>query len=89
MLLALRLGRLADTDTLTPEQVSVGKLDNVREAIKIVSSMRSVPAGGGITSGYPVMRHGANLGAVHTHEGTDEVGTLVTGRALTGLAAFC
>ena len=88
MLLALHLGRLADAGTLTPQQVSVGKLNNVREAIAIVSSMRSVLGGDGITSAYPVMRHAANLEAVRTYEGTDEVHTLVIGRALTGLAAF-
>jgi len=88
MLLALHLGRLADAGSLTPEQVSVGKLNNVREAIAIVSSVRSILAGDGITSDYPVMRHAANLEAVRTYEGTDEVHTLVIGRALTGFAAF-
>ena len=88
MLLALHLGRLKELDRLTPEQISVGKLNNVREAITIASAVRSILAGDGITSDFPVMRHMANLESVRTYEGTDEVHTLVIGRALTGIPAF-
>ena len=88
MLLALHLGRLKDAHTLTPEQVSVGKLNNVREAIRIAHAAREILAGDGVTSEFGVMRHLANLEAVRTYEGTDDIHTLVIGRALTGLAAF-
>jgi len=87
-LLALHLGRQKDAGTLDPAQISVGKLNNVREAIAIASAARSILGGDGITSEFPVMRHMANLEAVRTYEGTDEIHTLVIGRALTGLAAF-
>lgn len=88
MLLSLHLAKLKDTGKLTPEQISVGKLNNVREAIRIASTARSILAGDGITGGFPVMRHMNNLESVRTYEGTDEVHILVLGRALTGEAAF-
>ncbi len=88
MLLALHLGRLKDAHTLTPEQVSVGKLNNVREAIRIAHAAREILGGDGVTSEFGVMRHLANLEAVRTYEGTDDIHTLVIGRSLTGLAAF-
>ena len=88
ILLALHLGRLKEQGRLTPSQISVGKLNNVREAISIAGDARSILGGDGITSEFPVMRHMANLESVRTYEGTDEVHTLVLGRALTGFAAF-
>jgi glutaryl-CoA dehydrogenase len=88
MLLALHLGRLKDNGALTPAQISVGKLNSVREAIAIASQARAILAGDGITSEFPVMRHMANLESVRTYEGTDEIHQLVIGRALTGLSAF-
>ena len=88
MLLALHLGRQKDAGTLTPAQLSVGKLNNVREAIRIAGAARSILAGDGITGEFPVMRHMANLEAVRTYEGTDEIHALILGRALTGVDAF-
>lgn len=88
MLLALHLGRQKDAGTLTHAQISVGKLNSVREAIKIAGTVRSILGGDGITSDFPVMRHMANLESVRTYEGTDEVHQLVIGRELTGIAAF-
>lgn len=88
VLLALHLGRLKDNGALTPAQISVGKLNSVREAIAIASQARAILAGDGITSEFPVMRHMANLESVRTYEGTDEIHQLVIGRALTGLNAF-
>ncbi|BDZ45274.1 acyl-CoA dehydrogenase family protein [Naasia aerilata] len=88
VLLALHIARSKDAGTLGPAQISVGKLNNVREAIRIAGTARSILGGDGVTSEFPVMRHMANLEAVRTYEGTDEVHTLVLGRALTGIAAF-
>ncbi len=88
MLLALHLASLKDAKRLTPAQMSVGKLNNVRQAIAIAHAAREILAGDGITDEFPVMRHLANLEAVRTYEGTDDIHTLVIGRALTGLAAF-
>ncbi|GAC1374428.1 MAG: acyl-CoA dehydrogenase family protein [Pseudarthrobacter sp.] len=87
-MLALHLGRLKDAGRLRPEQISLGKLNNVREAIKIAREARSVLGGNGITLDYSPLRHAANLESVRTYEGTDEVHTLVLGQHITGLGAF-
>jgi len=87
-LLALHLGRLKDAGELRPEQVSFGKLNNVREAIAIARECRTILGAAGITTEYPVMRHSANLESVLTYEGTSEVHQLVIGQALTGHGAF-
>ncbi len=87
-LLALHLGRAADAGTLRPEMVSVGKLNNVREALAIARECRTILGANGISGEYPVMRHAANLESVLTYEGTSEIHALVIGQALTGLPAF-
>jgi glutaryl-CoA dehydrogenase len=87
-LLALQLGRLKDAGRLRPEQISLGKLNNVREAITIAREARTILGGNGITLDYSPLRHAANLESVRTYEGTDEVHTLVLGQHITGLAAF-
>jgi glutaryl-CoA dehydrogenase len=88
VLLSHHIGKLKDSGKLEVEQISVGKLNNVREAVKIVSTVRSILGGDGVTSDYPLMRHMMNLESVRTYEGTDEVHALVVGRALTGENAF-
>ncbi|MEU4474413.1 acyl-CoA dehydrogenase family protein [Micromonospora sp. NPDC023888] len=87
-LLALHLGRLADTHRLRPEQVSVGKLNNVREALAIARQCRTILGANGVSGEYPVMRHANNLESVLTYEGTSEIHQLVVGQRLTGLSAF-
>ncbi|MFI8568620.1 acyl-CoA dehydrogenase family protein [Rhodococcus sp. NPDC078407] len=87
-LLALHLGRLKDKGELPGERVSLGKLNNVREAIKIARECRTILAANGITLEYPVLRHANNLESVLTYEGTSEVHQLVIGQALTGSSAF-
>jgi glutaryl-CoA dehydrogenase len=87
-LLALHLGRLKDAGTLRPEQISLAKLNNVREAIAVAREARTILGGNGITGDYSPLRHAANLESVRTYEGTDEVHTLVLGRHITGLDAF-
>ncbi|MBC7633805.1 acyl-CoA dehydrogenase family protein [Aeromicrobium sp.] len=88
MLLALHLGRRKDAGTLQPVQVSLGKLNNVREAIEICRTARTILGANGISLEYPVIRHMNNLESVLTYEGTVEMHTLVIGQAMTGLAAF-
>jgi glutaryl-CoA dehydrogenase len=88
MLLALHLGRMKDEGTLRPEQISFGKLNNVREALAIAREARTILGGNGITLDYPIMRHINNLESVLTYEGTSEVHTLVLGHAITGIPAF-
>jgi len=87
-LLALHLAKLADAHQLRPEQVSVGKLNNVREAIAIARTCRTILGANGISLEYPVLRHANNLESVLTYEGTSEIHQLVIGQRLTGLSAF-
>ncbi|SIT85778.1 acyl-CoA dehydrogenase family protein [Microbacterium sp. RU33B] len=87
-LLALHLGRRKDAGILTPEQISLAKLGNVREALTIAREARTILGGEGILLEHSPLRHAANLESVRTYEGTDEVHTLVLGQHLTGLAAF-
>ncbi|KQZ85601.1 acyl-CoA dehydrogenase [Microbacterium sp. Root166] len=87
-LLALQLGRAKDAGTLTPQQVSLGKLNSVREAIAIAREARTILGGDGVLLDNSPIRHAANLESVRTYEGTDEVHTLILGQHLTGIAAF-
>jgi glutaryl-CoA dehydrogenase len=87
-MLALHLGRLKDAGKLRPEQISLAKLNNVREAIAVAREARSILGGNGITLDYSPLRHAANLESVRTYEGTDEVHTLILGQHITGINAF-
>jgi glutaryl-CoA dehydrogenase len=87
-LTARRLGELKDAGRIKPYQISFGKFANVRAALEICREARSILAGSGITTEYPVLRHAVNLETVYTYEGTHEVHTLVLGSQLTGLDAF-
>ncbi len=87
-LLALHLGRMKDDGTLLPQHVSMGKLNNVREALGIAREARGILGASGITLEYPVIRHMNNLESVLTYEGTNEIHTLILGEAITGLRAY-
>ncbi|TMK22953.1 MAG: acyl-CoA dehydrogenase [Actinobacteria bacterium] len=87
-LLAYHLGRTKEDGRLRAEQVSIGKLNNTREAIAIARTSRGILGANGITLEYPIMRHMTNLESVLTYEGTEEVHTLVVGHVLTGIRAF-
>ena len=88
LLVALHTGRLKDAGRLRPEQLSFGKLANVRTAIDICRQARTILGGNGITLDHSALRHAINLEAVRTYEGTDEIHTLIMGRAITGVPAF-
>jgi glutaryl-CoA dehydrogenase len=88
LLVALHLGRMKDAGTLRPEHVSLGKMGNVRGALEVARTARTILGANGVTLEYPVIRHVNNLESVLTYEGTHEVHTLVVGEALTGQNAF-
>ena len=88
LLVALHTGRLKDAGTLRPEQISFGKLNNVRSAIAICREARTILGGNGMTLDHSPLRHANNLESVRTYEGTDEIHTLIMGRAITGIPAF-
>jgi glutaryl-CoA dehydrogenase len=87
-LAAVQIGRLKDAGTLEPAHVSFGKLGNVRAAVEVARTARTLLGGAGITLDHTVMRHMNNLETVMTYEGTEEMHTLSIGQALTGIAAF-
>ena len=87
-LLALHLGRLKEAGRISPEQISLGKMSNVRTAIDIARQARTVLGANGVTLEYPVIRHANNLESVLTYEGTEEIHTLALGQAITGLSAY-
>jgi glutaryl-CoA dehydrogenase len=88
LLVALHIGRMKDAGTLVPEQISFGKLNNVRTALAIARQARTILGGNGVALEYSPMRHANNLEGVRTYEGTDEIHTLIMGRAITGIPAF-
>ncbi len=88
MLLALHLGKIKDAHQIKPEQISMGKFNNVSGAIEIAREARTILGAAGITTEYPIFRHMNNLESVLTYEGTHEIHALVIGQALTGIAAF-
>jgi glutaryl-CoA dehydrogenase len=87
-LLALQLGRLKDQGKASATQISMAKMNNAREALRIAREARSILGANGISLEYPVMRHMANLETVVTYEGTSEIHMLAIGEEITGLAAF-
>src|SRR5260370_21536018 len=87
VLVALHTGRLKDAGRLRPEQISFGKLNNVRTAIAICREARTILGGNGITLDHSPLRHANNLESVRTYEGTDEVHTLIMVRAVPGIPA--
>jgi glutaryl-CoA dehydrogenase len=80
--------RLKDQDRLTPYQVSMAKKNSVGQALKIARMARSIHGASGISLEFSPIRHMLNLESVYTYEGTDEIHSLIIGRALTGLDAF-
>jgi glutaryl-CoA dehydrogenase len=88
VLVALHTGRLKDAGRLRPEQISFGKLNNVRTAIAICREARTILGGNGITLEHSPLRHANNLESVRTYEGTDEIHILIMGRVITGIPAF-
>jgi glutaryl-CoA dehydrogenase len=87
-LLASKLGRLKDAGAIAPQHVSLGKLNNVREALAICREARTILGASGVTLEYPIIRHMNNLESVLTYEGTSEIHTLILGQAITGFSAF-
>jgi glutaryl-CoA dehydrogenase len=87
-LLSLRLGRMKDAGTMRPEQVSMAKMNNVSQALRIARMARDILGANGITDDYPVIRHMLNLETVNTYEGTEDVHRLIIGKDVTGWDAF-
>jgi glutaryl-CoA dehydrogenase len=87
-LLCLQLGRLKDAGTMTPQQVSLAKRNNVNMATDVAREARRLLGANGILAEYQAMRHLANLESVYTYEGTHDIHTLILGQEITGLSAY-
>ena len=87
-LLSLHLGRLKDAGTMTPQQVSLAKRNNVNMATDIAREARRLLGANGILAEYASMRHMANLESVYTYEGTHDVHSLILGQEITGIPAY-
>ncbi|MFV0371628.1 MAG: acyl-CoA dehydrogenase [Azonexus sp.] len=85
---ALRLGRMFDDGSVSPELISLMKRNACGKALDIARTARDMLGGNGICDDYGVIRHLVNLEVVNTYEGTHDVHALILGRAQTGLAAF-
>ena len=85
---ALRVGRMFDDGSWSPEAISLIKRNNCGKALDIARIARDMHGGNGIHEEYHVMRHSANLETVNTYEGTHDVHALILGRAQTGIQAF-
>ena len=85
---ALRLGRLIDAGTASPEAVSLMKRNNCGKSLDIARAARDILGGNGIADDYHVIRHVLNLETVNTYEGTHDIHALILGRAITGIPAF-
>lgn len=87
-LLCIRLGRLKDEGRARHTHISMAKMNNAAEALKIARAARDILGANGISLGYPVIRHMLNLETLNTYEGTADIHTLVIGRDITGESAF-
>ena len=87
-LLALQLGRLKDAGNYSPAQVSMAKMNNVKIAMDIAKTARTMLGANGIMGEYPIMRHANNLESVYTYEGTHDMHTLIIGEKVTGIPAY-
>jgi glutaryl-CoA dehydrogenase len=87
-LYCLRLGRLMEEGNLTDTIAALAKMNNTRKARQVVAEARDLLGGNGILLDFHVMRHFADVEAIHTYEGTETIQTLIVGRDITGVGAF-
>jgi len=87
-LYCLRLGRLIEEGKLTDTIAAIAKMNNTRKARQVISEARDLLGGNGILLDFHVMRHMADIEAIHTYEGTETIQTLIVGRDITGASAF-
>jgi glutaryl-CoA dehydrogenase len=87
-LYCLRLGRLIEEGRLTDTIAAIAKMNNTRKAREVVATARDLLGGNGILLDFHVMRHMADIEALHTYEGTETIQTLIVGRDITGVGAF-
>jgi glutaryl-CoA dehydrogenase len=87
-LYCLQLARLQAQGALTDTIAALAKMNNTRKAREVIAEGRDLLGGNGILLDYHVMRHMADIEALHTYEGTETMQTLIVGRDITGVGAF-
>lgn len=87
-LYCLRLARLIEQERLTDTIAAIAKMNNTRRAREVIAEARDLLGGNGILLDFHVMRHMADIEALHTYEGTETIQTLIVGRDITGVGAF-
>jgi glutaryl-CoA dehydrogenase len=87
-LYCLRLGRLIEDGRLTDTIAALAKMNNTRKARQVVAEARDLLGGNGILLDFHVMRHMADMEAIHTYEGTETIQTLIVGKDISGVGAF-
>ena len=87
-LYCLRLGRLIEEGSLTDTIAAIAKMNNTRKAREVVAEARDLLGGNGILLEFHIIRHMADMEALHTYEGTETIQTLIVGRDITGVGAF-
>ena len=84
----LRLGRMKDEGSASPEITSIMKRNSCGKALEVARTARDMLGGNGISDEFGVIRHVVNLEVVNTYEGTHDIHALILGRAQTGIQAF-
>jgi glutaryl-CoA dehydrogenase len=87
-LYCLRLGRLIEEGRFSDTIAALAKMNNTSKAREVIMTARDLLGGNGILLDYHVMRHFADMEAIHTYEGTETIQTLIVGRDITGVGAF-
>jgi glutaryl-CoA dehydrogenase len=87
-LYCLQIGRLAQRGQLTDTVAGLAKLNNTRKAREVCAQARDMLGGNGLLLENHVIRHMADIEAIHTYEGTETMQTLIVGRDITGVGAF-
>jgi glutaryl-CoA dehydrogenase len=87
-LYCLRLGRLIEEGALSDTIAALAKMNNTSKARQVIMEARDLLGGNGILLDFHVMRHLADMEAIHTYEGTETIQTLIVGRDITGVGAF-
>jgi glutaryl-CoA dehydrogenase len=87
-LYCLRLGRLIEEGKFSDTIAALAKMNNTSKARQVILAARDLLGGNGILLDFHVMRHLADMEAIHTYEGTETIQTLIVGRDITGVGAF-
>ncbi|MCB5293751.1 acyl-CoA dehydrogenase family protein [Arthrobacter sp. SO3] len=84
----VRLSQLEDLGQAKDEQSALAKAFTTARMRESVALGRSILGGNGIVTDYEMAKIFSDAEAIYSYEGTHEINTLVTGRAITGISAI-